>query len=83
MQFRRAHPRENSKIHIFHQDHNERIKLTTFLSHFLHHFITVVECRILPQLIIIAEYNNIIRISEEAKINLMTWWSINMVDIFI
>ena len=39
--------------------------------------------KILPQLIITAEYNNVIRVTEEAKINLMTWWSINIVDIFI
>ena len=32
---------------------------------------------------IIEEYNNIIRVTEEAKINLMTWWSINVVDIYI
>ena len=31
-------------------------------------------------MIIIAEYNNVIRVTEEAKINLMTWWSINIVD---
>ena len=31
--------------------------------------------KILPQLIITAEYNNVIRVIEEAKINLMTWWS--------
>ena len=39
--------------------------------------------KILPQLIITAEYNNVIRVIEEAKINLMTWWSINIVDIYI
>ena len=39
--------------------------------------------KILPQLIIIVEYNNVIRVIEETKINLMTWWSINVVDIFI
>ena len=37
----------------------------------------------LPQLIITAEYNNVIRVTEETKINLMTWWSINIVDIYI
>ena len=37
----------------------------------------------LPQLIITAEYNNVIRVIEEAKIHLMTWWSINIVDIYI
>ena len=39
--------------------------------------------RILPQLIMTAEYNNVIRVTEKAMINLMTWWSINIVDIFI
>ena len=37
----------------------------------------------LPQLIITAEYNNVIRVTEEAKIHLMTWWSINIVDTYI
>ena len=39
--------------------------------------------RILPQLIITAEYNNVIRVTEKTKINLMTWWSINIGDIYI
>ena len=39
--------------------------------------------RILPQLIITAEYNIVIRVTEETKINLMTWWSINVVDIYV
>ena len=39
--------------------------------------------RILPQLIIIAKYNNVIRVTEEIKINLMIWWSINIVNIYI
>ena len=29
------------------------------------------------------EYNNVIRVTEETKINLMTWLSINVVDIYI
>ena len=29
------------------------------------------------------EYNNVIRVTEKAKINLTTWWSINIVDIYI
>ena len=37
----------------------------------------------LPQLIITTEYNNVIRVTEEANIHLMTWWSINIVDIYI
>ena len=37
----------------------------------------------LSQLITTAKYNSVIRVTEEAKINLMTWWSINIVDIFI
>ena len=28
-------------------------------------------------------YNNVIRVTEKTKINLMTWWNINVVDIFI
>ena len=39
--------------------------------------------RILPPLIITAKYNNVIMVTEEAKINLMTWWNINVVDIYI
>ena len=58
-----------------------RIKLTTFLNHFFTSL--YYRSRILPQLIITAEYNNVIRVTEEAKINLMTWWSINVVDIYI
>ena len=58
-----------------------RIKLTTFLNHFFTSL--YYRSRILPQLIITAEYNNVIRAIEEAKINLMTWWSINVVDIYI
>ena len=34
-------------------------------------------------MIITTEYNNVIRATEETKINLMTCWSINKVDIFI
>ena len=34
-------------------------------------------------MIITAEYNNVIRVTEETKINLMTWWSINIVDNYI
>ena len=34
-------------------------------------------------MIITAEYNNVIRVIEEIKINLMTWWSINIVDNYI
>ena len=82
MLFRRAHSKgelENPYFSI--RIINERIQLTTFLSHFLHHFIIVTEYY--PQLIITAEYNNVIRVTEEANINLMTWWSINIVDIFI
>ena len=37
----------------------------------------------LPQLIITVEYNNVIRVIEEAKINLTIWWSINIVNIYI
>ena len=37
----------------------------------------------LPQLIIIVANSIVIRVTEEAKIHLMTWWSINIVDIFI
>ena len=33
--------------------------------------------------IITAEYNNVMRVTEETNINLMTWWSINIVDIYI
>ena len=34
-------------------------------------------------MIITVEYNNVIRVTGEVKINLMTWWSINIVDIYI
>ena len=34
-------------------------------------------------MIITTEYNNVIRVTKEAKINLMTWWSINVVYIYI
>ena len=33
--------------------------------------------------IITAEYNNVMRVTEETNINLMTWWSINIVNIYI
>ena len=29
------------------------------------------------------EYNNVIRVTEKTKINLMIWWSINIVNIYI
>ena len=29
------------------------------------------------------KYNNVITVTEETKINLMTWWSINIADIYI
>ena len=55
------------------------------LQHPLKSFLTSLyySNKILLQLIITAEYNNVIRVIEEAKINLMTWWSINIVDFFI
>ena len=34
-------------------------------------------------MIITVEYNNVIRVIEEAKINLTIWWSINIVNIYI
>ena len=34
-------------------------------------------------MIITVEYNDVIRVIKKSKINLMAWWSFNIVDIFI
>ena len=55
------------------------------LQHYLKSFLASLyySNKILRQLIITVEYNNVIRVTEEAKINLTKWWSINIVDIYI
>ena len=62
---------ENSKIHIFHQDHKREDKAYNILSHFLHHVITTLEY--LNKLNTTTEIKHMIRVTAEIKIYLMTW----------
>ena len=62
---------ENSKIHIFHQDHKREDKAYNIHSHFLHHFITTLQY--LNKLNATTEIKRMIRVTTETKIYLMTW----------
>ena len=57
-------PRENLKIHIFHQDHKWENTAYNILKSYLTSL--YYSNRILSQLIITAEYNNVIKVTEKA-----------------